>query len=248
MWWTLSAPCSIHAFAAAGVAGERPGSVSLSVRLVLPGGDALGASGFAGDAAMRWKTFSIGLAIIGVFVLCAVFAPQIALNLDKPTIRPAAETELGIVLSAPTTRVATSSAVWIRHAHKLLRLRWLPLALLPRLHSIGVGYRGGRIHRREPAARCHVRVSGHPVGERDTGDYESGFARRDHTLAGLVAIHEFARKSAVRRCWPKKKTTMCWHPMLLARPVCVLSFATSSRTRWDLISADLARIRLRHSQ
>jgi peptide/nickel transport system permease protein len=37
------------------------------------------------DSARRWKTFTIGLVIIGVFVLCALFAPLIAPdNPDKP--------------------------------------------------------------------------------------------------------------------------------------------------------------------
>lgn len=36
-------------------------------------------------AAGRWKTFSLGLLILGVFIFCAVFAPQIApYNPDKP--------------------------------------------------------------------------------------------------------------------------------------------------------------------
>ncbi|MCO5222125.1 MAG: ABC transporter permease [Thermomicrobiales bacterium] len=37
------------------------------------------------SAALRWKTFTIGLFIIGIFVICAIFAPQIApLNPNKP--------------------------------------------------------------------------------------------------------------------------------------------------------------------
>src|SRR5262245_22636022 len=38
-----------------------------------------------GDAMRRWKTFTLGLVIIGFFITCALFAPLIApYNPDKP--------------------------------------------------------------------------------------------------------------------------------------------------------------------
>ncbi len=38
-----------------------------------------------GDVMRRWKTFTIGLVIIGIFIVCAIFAPVIApYNPDKP--------------------------------------------------------------------------------------------------------------------------------------------------------------------
>ena len=151
------------------------------------------------DAARRWKTFTIGLGIIAVFVICAVFAPQIApYNPDKPDyqalLQKPSRTHLfgtddkgrdifsrviyGTRVSFTISLIAVGIATAIG----------IPLGLL-------AGYRGGRID--TVVSRVLDAMFAFPVILLAIAILAiTGVGLRGAIIAiGLVAIPEFARVS-----------------------------------------------------
>ncbi len=151
------------------------------------------------DAALRWKTFSIGLAIIGVFVICAVFAPQIApYNPDKPDYqallqKPSREHLFGTddkgrdIFSRVIygTRVSFTIALI---SVAIATVIGIPLGLL-------AGYRGGQID--IAVSRVLDAMFAFPVILLAIAILAiTGVGLRGTIIAiGLVAIPEFARVS-----------------------------------------------------
>jgi peptide/nickel transport system permease protein len=151
------------------------------------------------DAARRWKTFTIGLGIIAVFVICAVFAPQIApYNPDKPDYqallqKPSREHLFGTddkgrdIFSRVIygTRISfTISLIAVGIATAI----GIPLGLL-------AGYRGGRID--TVVSRVLDAMFAFPVILLAIAILAiTGVGLRGAVIAiGLVAIPEFARVS-----------------------------------------------------